>query len=148
MGKYLFKDYFSNDGCKYTGKNKLEIVCDCDDVIMLHPISFCIGGTEFVLEAKKLFTEYDCNCVLNMEVNTKEDQWIIGNAFLFNYLSSFDMDDKTITLYSYNEILQGKINSINSVDMHKIIKGLSVLIIFILSFIIGILGKYKYKFLM
>ena len=32
--KTLFKDYFGNEGCRYTGKKNLEIICDCDDIVM------------------------------------------------------------------------------------------------------------------
>ena len=118
---------------------------------MLKPLSFGIGGKEFMIKTKKLFIEYDYHCLFTMQINEKEDKWIIGNAFLFNYLSSFDIDDKTVTLYSYNEIYEGKKNNgviynNNIVDMHTIIKGLSMFIICSLIFNIAILGIYKFKY--
>ena len=101
--KTVFAESLNNNVCKFKGSKKDELSCDCDELLFLTSISFGFDGKNFELELKKLFVEYDYECIFLMEENKEaHDKWIIGNQFLFNFFTEFDYDNRTITFYSHS----------------------------------------------
>lgn len=69
--------------------------CRCTSVAEFKPMNFSMGGYEFRLEPDFMFRYDDGLCTL-LVVGQSDNFWLLGDAFLRQYYTIWDMDNKKI----------------------------------------------------
>lgn len=138
----VFKDKIQQGGCRANfWKTKKSIICTCSEINVFPDMVVFINGKGITLTKNALFTSFIDDCDLIFEgIDEMNEEFVFGYSFLSSFLSWFDYDNKTISLYSNVEIIEfteGK--NINII--------LSCLFSIIIQCIImvGILGWMKIK---
>lgn len=89
------------------------------------------------------FKVSSANGTLLIETHVEENQWIIGNSFLKNFATLFDIDNKTISFYGDNsvytqeiiELLNNKNNDVKKI-LFKVMIAILILGIFFKGYIL------------
>ena len=92
---------FQNDCSKVSFFEVLFMfVCNVEILSELPPFTFEFNDYEISIEAYRLFTYLDGNYVLDMRKNSGNNNIILGGKFLKHFISTFDYENKKVTLYS------------------------------------------------
>ena len=92
---------FQNDCSKVSFFEVLFMfVCNVEILSELPPFNFEFNDYEISIEAYRLFTYLDGNYVLDMRKNSGNNNIILGGKFLKHFISTFDYENKKVTLYS------------------------------------------------
>ena len=120
--KQYFGKYLKNNKCKRFGYGVKEYDCPCSIVNELPSIGFVIDNNYYLLSSADLFFPYENICVFNIISNEEEygvdsNHIVFGIRFLWNFVSEFDYEKKSITFFSkkpfenitsINGLLKGK----------------------------------------
>lgn len=137
----VFKEKVQQGGCrKNFWKTKKSIVCTCSEVNSFPDIVIFIHGKGITFTKDVLFNAFIDDCDLIFEgIDEMNEEFVFGTSFLSSFISWFDYDNKTISLYSNVEIIDLKETNNNNI--------LFCLFFIIIQCIIitGILGWMKIK---
>jgi cathepsin D len=75
-----------------------EYVCPCAKVKDFEPITFTMGGKSFDIEAKDYFLKIEDNQCMFGVMAAPMDFWILGDVFLAQYVSIYDVDRQVLGL--------------------------------------------------
>lgn len=99
----FFKKYLENQTCRRTHNYILAYECNNEDAYNNFPseLEFVFGDFSFSFPKAILLRHYTGSITVNIFPGryAPQDIWIFGNIFLRNFISTFDFDSKTITLY-------------------------------------------------
>ena len=118
-----FGDYLKSNKCKRFGYGVKEYDCPCSVVQKLPSIGFVMEENYYLLSSADLFFPYENICVFNIISNEDEygvdaNHIVLGIRFLWNFVSEFDYEKKSITLFSNKPF--GNINEIKGLLKRKL----------------------------
>lgn len=105
LNNEIFKPYFRNNSCSILKTNVYE--CLCEHMTKFPSIVLVFEGKQFMFNYHTLFDFSGQFCYFMMKVNQKnQNEWIIGSSIFKGYMVLFDSDNKIISFYSSNPILE------------------------------------------
>lgn len=89
-----------------------EFSCECGSVKEFGKLQFVIAGSKFQIEPRSYINKVKNNCIFSLE-HSSNDYWVLGDAFLMEYYSIYDMDNKKIGLVKAKKalVIEGDDNS-------------------------------------
>lgn len=146
--KIYFGNYLKNNKCKRFGYGVKEYDCSCSIVKELPSIGFVIDNSYFLISSADLFFPYENLCVFNIISNEEEygvntNDIVFGIRFLWNFVSEFNYENKSITLFSSKPFIN--INSIKSLLEKGLILSLLKITIFFLIVALIYIVYVKFK---
>ena len=99
----VFKKYLNNGMCNLIlyieGKG---ISCNCAIKQNIEPVIFNFEGESIILEQEKMFIKTQDKCLFFIRTKTGYKNIVLNQLFLSYFISFFDYEEKTITLYTSN----------------------------------------------
>ena len=99
----FFKKYLEDQTCRRTHRYILAYECNNEEPYNNFPfaLEFVFGDFSFSFPKEILLRHYSGSITVNIYPGryAPQDIWIFGNIFLRNFISTFDFDSKTVTLY-------------------------------------------------
>lgn len=108
-----FSPYLANKTCNYTKTSfgYKSFFCDCDAVLKSFPeMEIVLDGYKIHINPYTIFNSFGSACYFLIEFKDNNNKWIFGSGFLLYYISKFDNEENTVTLYSMNEFEKVKFN--------------------------------------
>jgi hypothetical protein len=150
----ILRNAFDNKMCYGSKKDEMLIMCVCSYLNNIGKVGFVIEGYLHLFKIEDIFDIYQPGysdndfCELVIVPNIDEDVWIFGTDFLRNYISEFNYETESVTLYSENIIKIKNTNTNNNIsDSHMNILfyiKLNIIILSVYCFLLFIF-KYTYK---
>ena len=105
-------NYFTTQSCYYSSDKRKKIKCNReilnDETLTTMKIGFVFEGKVYYLSFSFLFEsifDESSECLsLIIEENQHSNDWYFGGLFLSNFISEFDYETKTVSLYSDTKI--------------------------------------------
>lgn len=146
----LLRNAFENKMCYGSKKDEVLIMCVCSYLLNIGNVGFVIEGYLHLFKIEDMFDVYqpgysdDDYCELVMVPNINEDAWIFGTSFLMNYISEFDYETESVTLYS-ESITKVKHSNINGSNLKVLFYIKLNTIILSIYCLLLLLMKYTFK---
>ena len=102
MSSILLSEKFKRYQCEIRNYTTSQVIACNDCKITIKLLHFNFHFDNNVLYALPDLFERDfgyCDLIVQNSFS-HSDEWIVGTSFLEHYLTSFDMDNKTISIYS------------------------------------------------
>ena len=116
LDKSFFNSLIQNNSCSVSIiSGKKYYSCQCNEINKIPDIIIYFNDKGIKLTPKNLFEQYDMNCrfIINgQEGNNKH--FVLGTYLLMDYVSYFDHEKHTISLFSKNEFEKLDFVKINS----------------------------------
>ena len=114
LEKIYFAPYLANKTCNYTNTSfgYKSFFCDCGAVLKSFPeMGIVFDGYKININPYSIFNSFGSACYFLIEFNDNNNKWVFGSGFLLYYISKFDNEDNTVTLYSMYEFEKVKFNT-------------------------------------
>ena len=107
----VMKDYVANQTCaKSKVDSSLSYYCFCNSIEYFPEFMFYLEKGAVQLKSKLLFTNLDGICVFLMKVNERSpNEFEFGASFVNQFITEFDYETKSVTLYESDSETKGKI---------------------------------------
>ena len=104
LHKYFLNNLIANKICKLNQNDIYQCERDKLDSIKQFPkLYLIIEGKKLLLDRDILFSHHRPLCNLRIREHLHSNQWEIGTSFLHYFISVFDYENRTITLYYQNK---------------------------------------------
>jgi hypothetical protein len=113
------KDFFNKSSiCEYAIDNLFHCKCDNDYNALFPNITINLGNNQIIyfepddyiyLETSE--SDLSKNCLLTFSLNYNNDYWILGNNFITNYYTMFDLENNKLGFADVRNLTFGSISS-------------------------------------
>lgn len=137
LNETIFKPFIKDKTCHYYEyPGAKNFICKCDTIEKIPDITFFFNNQGVKFKAKHLFEQYGINCKFNIVgAEWNSPFFVLGSYFIQRFLSYFDFETKTVSLYSSEEF-----ETLNSSSIYFNYK--SIVILYIITDFMMCIGLF------